>query len=76
MEKISQRLEELAELLNDKKAADIIEQEAIGSFSSDDFMSILDNELLTCKGKEVLAEICSSNPFQNCEKVRERRKNS
>jgi hypothetical protein len=51
MKTIPQRLEELVELLNDKKATEIIGQVDIGSFSPDDFMSILDNELLTYKGR-------------------------
>jgi len=58
MSTISEGMEKLIESMNEKDSHGYVESESIGIYSSEDWTSVLDNDLLNPDGKEILAEKC------------------
>ena len=61
MEEMKMSLEELASFLNEKTVSEILERCDLSIPTPDDLLSIIDNDLLTNKGREVLARTWPRN---------------
>ena len=54
-------METLIESMNENQPSSVVGSEAIGNYSPEDWMIVLDNDLLSSNGKETLAEKCPAD---------------